>query len=163
MSVKGYFFVRELIMRRLPENLSHADRPCRCWCDTCVMRHVCDAHGVRGCSRDLCDVMTVPFSHLAPAQPVKQWHRKSPFLSSQRTVPLGLQGDGEHWSGMSAEETEKEAGRRPSSWESTGENSEGILTLKVIHLYIPENTTSQNWGYSLQRTLFIFTTSNRKL
>lgn len=46
-------------------------------------------------------VMTIPFSHLAPAQPVKQWQRKSPFLSSQRTVPLALQGEGEHWSGIS--------------------------------------------------------------
>lgn len=44
---------------------------------------------------------TVPLSHLAPVQPVKQWHRKSPFLSSQRTVPLSLQGEGEHWSGIS--------------------------------------------------------------
>lgn len=45
--------------------------------------------------------MTLPFSHLAPAQPVKQWQRKSPFLSSQRTVPPGWHGDGEHWSGIS--------------------------------------------------------------
>lgn len=46
-------------------------------------------------------MMTLPLSHLAPDQPVKQWQRKSPFLSSQRTVPLALQGDGEHWSGIS--------------------------------------------------------------
>lgn len=46
-------------------------------------------------------MMTVPFSHVAPVQPVKQWQRKSPFLSSQRTVPLGLQGLGEHWLGIS--------------------------------------------------------------
>lgn len=59
-------------------------------------------------------VMTVPLSHLAPVQPVKQWQRKSPFLSSQRTVPLALHGEGEHWSGISScrknKDTEKEVG-----------------------------------------------------
>lgn len=55
--------------------------------------------------------MTLPVSHLAPAQPVKQWQRKSPFLSSQRTVPPGWQGDGEHWSGISLNRR-KERGRR---------------------------------------------------
>lgn len=46
----------------------------------------------------------VPLSHFWPDHPVKQWQRNSPFLSSQRTVPLGLQGDGEHWSGISENE-----------------------------------------------------------
>lgn len=63
-----------------------------------------------------CHAMTVPFSHLAPVQPVKQWHRKSPFLSSQRTVPLALQGEGEHWSGISTSErkanTDRYRGRK---------------------------------------------------
>lgn len=44
---------------------------------------------------------TLPSSQAAPVQPVKQWQRKSPFLSSQRTVPMALQGEGEHWSGIS--------------------------------------------------------------
>lgn len=59
--------------------------------------------------------MTLPFSHLAPAQPVKQWQRKSPFLSSQRTVPPGWQGDGEHWSGISANRR-KERAREKALW-----------------------------------------------
>lgn len=82
----------------------------RCECFSGVLqlwKYFSSAHRW-GCASLVVQGLTVPFSHLVPVQPVKQWHRKSPFLSSQRTIPLGLQGDGEHWSGMS--ETEEEWG-----------------------------------------------------
>lgn len=92
------------------QNQGHTDGymcPVPAW-DTCsiwmtVQKHMTSAklHGPYNLSH-------LPFSQLAPAQPVKQWQRKSPFLSSQRTVPLGLQGDGEHWSGISTNVSRQE-------------------------------------------------------
>lgn len=67
--------------------------------------------------------MTLPCSHLAPAQPVKQWQRKSPFLSSQRTVPPGWQGDGEHWSGISLNRRKRERERRHCGLRKRSEES----------------------------------------
>lgn len=79
----------------------------------------------RGCPRHRPRRMTLPVSHLAPAQPVKQWQRKSPFLSSQRTVPPGWQGDGEHWSGISLNRR-KERGRRHCGLEKKKKKKQGL-------------------------------------